>query len=372
MFCVGTDGWSQFGDGGTSSTTPVRVAGTWSAVAVGMSHTCALDLAGEVHCTGDNINAQLGTNSLRPRDLLVSNGLIGVSSLVSGQDHTCAIQGTTVWCWGANNRGQLRTGTLDDVLMPRSTYTGASIVAANQHTCVRDETSRHLHCWGDNINGQLGDTNPTTAPGTSSFEVPTLPWRAVTAGRTHTCAVSPAYASPADAVYCWGSATWTGTGMSSGNLLDPAQGYNNLSGVATIHAGGSHTFAILPDGSAFAWGGGYAGQLGTGNLSFQATPVSIMGKWQTFAGGVEHSCGVREDGTLWCWGYNRRGALGIEPPVDAIVQTQVGADADWTAVSTFETHTCGIKAATELWCWGENEEGALGTGGWRTELVQVP
>jgi alpha-tubulin suppressor-like RCC1 family protein len=81
---------------------------------------------------------------------------------------------------------------------------------------------------------------------------------------------------------------------------------------------------------------------------------------------------VREDGTLWCWGYNRRGALGIEPPVDAIVQTQVGADADWTAVSTFETHTCGIKAATELWCWGENEEGALGTGGWRTELVQVP
>ena len=65
-FCWGTNDRGQLGDGGTtrSSSDPLPVAGgsTYTAIAVGDRHTCAVTTEGVVHCWGDTSMGQAGAD----------------------------------------------------------------------------------------------------------------------------------------------------------------------------------------------------------------------------------------------------------------------------------------------------------------------
>ena len=73
---------------------------------------------------------------------------------------SCALRTDgTVWCWGANDFGQLGVGNADDQTMPQQVMgvAGAKgLVAGDAHTCVFDATGA-VQCWGQNTDGQLGD-----------------------------------------------------------------------------------------------------------------------------------------------------------------------------------------------------------------------
>jgi alpha-tubulin suppressor-like RCC1 family protein len=81
-----------------------------------------------------------------------------------------------VWCWGANDSGQLGDGTRRASATPvRATlFDGAtSLALGNAHTCWLDG-AQHVRCIGARTSGQVGDGAPLvgTAPGLAPITCP--------------------------------------------------------------------------------------------------------------------------------------------------------------------------------------------------------
>ncbi|WP_168210504.1 RCC1 domain-containing protein [Persicimonas caeni] len=96
-------------------------------IACGAHFTCALAEGGHVECWGSNSNGQLGRGE-GPRALPASYGeavvagLQDVVALDAGEAHACAVTSDgKVWCWGANEHGQLGDGTNEDKRAPVET-----------------------------------------------------------------------------------------------------------------------------------------------------------------------------------------------------------------------------------------------------------
>jgi len=89
------------------------------------THTCGVTASGEAYCWGWNSKTQLGAGG--SADACTNNGgistfvcsytpvrvtgLSGVSSIDAGLEHTCALSGGQIYCWGDNTYGELGDGT---------------------------------------------------------------------------------------------------------------------------------------------------------------------------------------------------------------------------------------------------------------------
>ena len=93
---------------------------------------------------------------------------------------------------------------------------------------------------------------------------------------------------------------------------------SNLTGVVAIAAGGhnwcagGHSLALKSDGTVWAWGSNYYGQLGNGTNtdSNVPVPVSNLTGVVAIAAGGSHSLALKSDGTVWAWGSNDYGQIG--------------------------------------------------------------
>lgn len=212
-------------------------------------------------------------------------------------------------CWGANGAGQADAGSPGaDVYepWPQDGLSGVvSVCAGLDHSCavVDAPTGDNLFCWGANDRGQLGDG--TIEP----REVPVAVagrYRAVSCGASFTCAVTEA-----GAVACWGSDEdgRLGTG-GTGDASTPAE--IALPGEPVqVSCGLAHACARLGDGTLACWGRNWDGQVGDGTSTQRSAPVPVTG----FAGadfvaaGHRHTCAA-SGGLAWCWGSNSAGQLG--------------------------------------------------------------
>jgi hypothetical protein len=97
-------------------------------------------------------------------------GLTDVAAISLGTDHACVRKtDSTVWCWGADQLGQLGDGTTSSRVQPVKVPGLAGVIqvsAGNEHTCalLRDGT---VACWGQARSGAIGsylldDSDPTT------------------------------------------------------------------------------------------------------------------------------------------------------------------------------------------------------------------
>jgi alpha-tubulin suppressor-like RCC1 family protein len=355
--------------GSTALTAGAETATTsYVAVSAGRWFTCALTTSGGVKCWGQNDGGQLGdgttTNRNSPVDVV---GLTsGVSAITTGWFHTCALttQGG-VKCWGGNGHGEAGNGTIGDHNVPVDVIglTGnvLAITAGQSHTCALTG-ERAIKCWGNNADGELGDgttinrTTPVDVVGMSSDVV------YIEAGGFHTCAMR--YGS---GLKCWGANA--GGQLGDGTTIDhitPGNVSGMANGVGGISAGGWHTCARTNLGIK-CWGLNNNGQLGVGTTAFyMSSPTDVVGLSngaEVISAGEYHTCAVSPGGGALCWGWNSDGQLGNGNTVDSNVPVNVvGLGSGVSSISAGGNHSCALMASGGIKCWGWNGYGQLGDG----------
>ena len=119
-YCWGTLPFTQGGGRHDSVATAITASQT-AQVTVGAGFVCARLTTGEVGCLGSNDAGQLGHGTTSDDPMFVSlSGGRQYADVAAGGRHACAIEQTTLqlWCWGANDSGQLGDGTRTDRDVP--------------------------------------------------------------------------------------------------------------------------------------------------------------------------------------------------------------------------------------------------------------
>ncbi len=316
-YCWGSNASGQLGnDTTTISPFPLAVSGglTFASLAAGYSHTCGLTAAGAAYCWGDDTDGQLGNGSAGSTSgtpVAVAGGMT-FTMISAGYSHTCGITSNgSAYCWGSDESGELGGGVVGQASPTPTLVSGgltfASISAGGVYTCGVT-TAGAGYCWGSNGYGVLGNGTTTDSP------VPVavaggLQLASITAGVYHTCALTVN-----GAAYCWGQGGngQLGTGLTSLNSATPVAVAGGLS-FAAIAVGEQSSCATTPAGAAYCWGSGSFGSLGTGSTNQANSPVPVSGSLtvSTVSAGISfHACALTPAGTIYCWGYNDSGELG--------------------------------------------------------------
>ena len=154
---------------------------------------------------------------------------------------------------------------------------------------------------------------------------------------------------------------------------------SNLNGLIALATGDYHSLALKSDGTVWAWGYNYYGQLGDGSTTSSTTPVQVSGLSGVIAlaGGYSHSLALKSDGTVWAWGSNYSGQLGDGSTTSSTTPVQVSNLDGVVALAAGSYHSLALKSYDTVWAWGYNYYGQLGDGstdsstGNRSTPVQV-
>ena len=244
---------------------------------------------------------------------------VSAADLAAGWTHSAAVRDGRVWTWGDNAYGQLGQPDAGRSLRPRAVagLRNTVAVAASWHTLALTAEG-HVYAWGRNTYGQLGNGQfGLDAQEMSPVRVAQVAdIVAVAAGWDHSLAMTRA-----GRVYAWGSRSHGQLGDGVRETGRPAPNpvlIAGLTNVTAIAAGGHHSLALCRDGTVYAWGSNWNGQLGNGKLKEHSAvpqPVNGPGKEGALTGvvgiaaGGLHSVAVTRDGQVYAWGYNGTGQV---------------------------------------------------------------
>ncbi|MGI4735907.1 MAG: RCC1 domain-containing protein, partial [Janthinobacterium lividum] len=379
LYAWGDNYYGQLGNAtnngiNTANPTPMLVAGTYTQVAAGSSHSLGLRADGSLYAWGHNRYGQLGnatTNSGTYTATPTPTAVAGTyTQVAAGGSHSLGLRADgSLYAWGYNRYGQLGNATNND----SNTATPTPTLVAGTYTQVAAGFSHSLglradgslYAWGFNRYGQLGTT--TNNGTTTANPTPTLvagTYAQVAAGSSHSLGLR------ADgSLHAWGDNYYGQLGTTTNNGITTANPTPTLVAgtYAQVAAGSSHSLGLRADGSLHAWGDNYYGQLGnatnngtsTANPSPTATGTALATR--SLAMGSDFGLAVRGDGTLWAWGNNAYGQLGIATSTASTTRpVQVGTATDWVQVAAGQYHSLGLRADGTLYAWGYNYYGQLG------------
>lgn len=300
-------------------------------LAAGAGHMCAVLANKHLYCWGANDRGQLGigvVTATRPLPIRVP-GLTGVTHVAAGFYSTCAVHGDAglVRCWGANDFGQLGFETMAPEGQPKNQLTSKSvpglaniirITAGNfgQTMYALRDSDRLVLASGSNAQGNLGFDLDLRFR-TSFQQVPGIGnVQTIAAGGNAACAiVGPGI------LRCWGSAGQIGYLTPDGAPSHTPQTVSLPQFVTAIAMGDIATYVVLADGTGRSWGGDSNGCLGNGNVEpVVSTPVPMyvlfgLTDLASLSGGYWNPCAVNTQGVMRCWGDNWLGTLGTNSMV---------------------------------------------------------
>jgi alpha-tubulin suppressor-like RCC1 family protein len=283
MKCWGNNANGQLGNGTTTqATTPTDVTGLTSGVAsiaTGDNHSCAALTNGTIRCWGWGTSGQLGqgalTSSLTPVTVTGTPAGTTVTSISAGYRHTCAtFSNGAALCWGRGDSGQIGNGTFDARISTPTQPTGmgsgvTDIVAGGAHTCAVQNNT--VKCWGLNNAGPLGNGTAGTNSNTPVTATGITNATAVAAGGNHTCALLST-----GTLRCWGlnQEGELGIGLPDVNNITTPADVPGLTGQTELFAGVQHTCSRTTT-TIRCWGLNTYGQLGNGNTTRQFSPTTV-------------------------------------------------------------------------------------------------
>ncbi|MBI4733792.1 MAG: RCC1 repeat-containing protein, partial [Rubrobacteridae bacterium] len=261
---------------------------------------------------GYNNCGQLGdgttTNRTSPVQITELTDIVAISG---GVEHTLALKtDCTVWAWGRNDQGQLGDGTTTNRMIPIQVpgLTGAIEISAGMSDSIALRLDGTVWAWGYNNCGQLGDG--TTINKTSPVQVPGLTdvVNISAAGGMHTLALKSD-----GTVWAWGHNNYGQLGDGTTiNKTSPVQ-VPGLTDVANVSGGILHSIVFKSDGTVWTWGCNIFGQIGDGTTIQRLSPVETginLASIISTSAGLWYSSALKSDGTVWAWGHNYNGELG--------------------------------------------------------------
>jgi alpha-tubulin suppressor-like RCC1 family protein len=218
----------------------------------------------------------------------------------------------------------------------------------------------NFYIWGDNSSGQAG-INDTTNFTTSTLWKSTANYKQVAYG-----AQVIAYIKNDDTLWLAGAqasnvpSIGNNTGSSVSSFVQTSVG-----GTWKSVAPGGTTTAIKLDGTLWAWGGNYFGQIGNGTGGFGTevfTPVQIDANtnWVSLYNMFYGSAAINSLGQIYFWGTDTTGWSGGLGTY-TFTPTQGPTNKSWSqvAMSTFGT-TIALATDGSIWTWGQNTNGECG------------
>jgi len=398
LLCViagcGRLGFEANGDGGAGPQ-PVDAVNAFGCglrdLAVGGSTSCAIDGSGGLWCWGS-----LGEGS-GPGRVPLDEPAVKVRL---GHSFGCVLLASgKLRCFGQNGYGNLGDGTMQssgEPVVPVGDRSYVDVATLGYSTCAVS-TGGDLECWGENQAGlnEGAFLVPTVVPvaGASGF-------RRVFSSKVGACAETDTKR------YCWGTIPFidapgrdaptevavtqpVAMSQSSGCILDNGNvrcaGTTNggelgdgridvssfsttgtlVSGVAAIAAGPRITCAIGTDGALSCWGQNRSGEIGTGDISVQPTPVRIsIPPTARVALAFAHTCAETSDG-VYCWGSNSAGALGrgtrdSDIAGSPIAGLQLAGSIAEVRIGSRQAFGCARTTTGDVWCWGQGISGVTG------------
>ncbi|OCT12115.1 hypothetical protein A8709_30140 [Paenibacillus pectinilyticus] len=304
----------------TSSDTAAVSSSTIAQIEGGKGFTVLLKKDGTVWTWGNNLRGKLGSGLNNRNQATAISGLTGITAIAVGQSHTLALKSDgTVWSWGENSFGQLGDGTTVDRTAPVQVAGLSHVTAISagyfHSLAIKDDGT--AWSWGDNTYGQLGDATNT-----------------------------PEY--------------------------QPIQVKGNIGKIQTIASGAYHNLAIAQDGTVWAWGDNYYGELGYGEDQNRLnTPIMVsMYNWHItqIAAGFDFSLALRDDGSVLSWGLIDSDPTAMYKAAMLHNQDEQKFPVDLqglnhiTQIAAGSSHAIALKDDGSVYTWGDNASGQLGSG----------
>jgi alpha-tubulin suppressor-like RCC1 family protein len=291
-----------------------------------------------------------------------------VRTLNQGENHMCRLdRAGALWCWGNNLKGQL--GNTDFALQAtpkavrlRSPF--SMMEGGSDHSCGLLHTGQVL-CWGDPSMGVMGDGGARVQPDARPAAVPGLSNIVkIASGFDGSCALNAN-----GEIFCWGT-----IGRSNSRqrirmfrttnhpepvpLPEPA---------VDLGFGPHHACAIVKSGAAYCWGFNAMGALGDGSVEDRMQPVRVRQlpeKLTHITPGYLQTCAIAVSRHVYCWGANYENQLGdgLRNPDKNAMRFKPGRVPGLENVVQLSgsSHTCALKESGEVVCWGYNEYGSAG------------
>ncbi len=265
---------------------------------------------GSVYGAGNNDYLSLAQPNKRYTTPVKLNLPAAPIALDAGFGHTMMLSADgKVWAWGRNGEYQVGNGSRKNVQEPYQLPLEniVQIACGGKFSLALDEQGQ-LWGWGDNENFNL-------VPNTSATQK--------TPVKLDTGDIDIAYIDATGggivlvdtegAVWTWGRNDYRQLGYDTkGKSTKTPQKVELPLPVKQIAAYSSQTYAILEDGSLWAWGYNYNGQLGNGKANYDGmTPVKV---WDSdvvmVQGGSLFVVAMLRDGTVLTAGFSKYGQTG--------------------------------------------------------------